>query len=277
MKKNFCKLTSLAAIILAVWAGTQQPLYSQTSIGLDAAISEAAPYFIGRLPQGARIAVLSFEAPTGRLSDYIVEELWRHFEDSRRFVMVDRRNLDRINAEIIYQYGTGNVEDNLLVPIGRQYGAQILIHGRIIAQGNEYRITMYATGVERSISSQRVFNIRVDSRLSSLLNVSAESEIERAVAAMARSVDQRITVTVGRISFSGTQTVSNFSAWLKDSITAHAQRYRDKFRVATESESSDFAVAAVTRSAANSVIQAVIIGSYSPLDNGAEVFLQLIS
>jgi TolB-like protein len=147
--------------------------------------------------------------------------------------------------------------------------------------GGEYRMTAYATDIEKASSSQRSFNIKPDSRLNALLNASAEEEIERAVAAMAKGIDQKTVIAIGRISYGNTQTVSNFSAWLKNSVIASAQKQQDKFQIATETQSADFAVASrgltVETPAQNSSIQAVVTGSYSPLDNGAEVSAQLVS
>jgi len=165
--------------------------------------------------------------------------------------------------------------------MSKQFGAEMLIHGQMTSLGSEYRMTLYATDVEKASSSQRAFNIRPDTRLSSLLNVSAEEEVERAVTVMAKSVNQKTTIAVGRISYADTQTVTSLSAWLKNSIVTGAQKQQDKFQVATAGESSDFAVASrgltVETPDVNSAIQAVVTGSYSPLDNGVEVTLQLIS
>lgn len=270
-----CALTSCASQKTASW--------SEGSLTIDAAITAAAGYFTERLPEGANVALVHFDAPSGRLSDYIFDELWKRFEDSQNFIMVDRRNLERIEAEIKHQYETGRVSDETMVSITGQHGAQILVHGQINALGPEFRITIYATDVEKASSSQRSFIVRPDSRLNSLLNVSAEEEVDRAVSAMARAVNQKTTIAVGRITYTDTQTVSSLSAWLKNSIITNAQKQRDKFQVATESESSDFAVATrglsddVTVASAGSVVQAVVTGNYSPLDAGAEVSIQLIS
>jgi hypothetical protein len=227
------------------------------------------------------VALVPFDAPTGGLSDYVLGELWIRFEDTRNFVMVDRKNLERIETEIKIQYESGRVDDNLMVSMTRQYGAEILVYGQISSLGNEYRMTVYATDVEKAASSQRAFTVRPDNRLSSLLNTSLDEEVERALQTMAKALNQKTVITVGRISYADTQTVTSLSAWLKNGIIAGAQKQQDKFQVATEDESAAFAVASrgltVETPVANSSIQAVVTGTYSPLDNGAEVSLQLIS
>jgi len=280
--KSIYKFTAICLLMPAtLTCATQKNASSADSLTLDAAISETASYFVQKIPVKAKIALIPFDAPTGRLSDYVFEELWKRFEDSKNFVMVDRKNLDRIETEIRIQYESGMVDDNLMVSMTKQYGAEFLVYGQITALGKEYRITVYATDVEKASSSQRAYVVRQDNRLASLINVSPDEEVERAVSVMAKSVNQKTVIAVGRISYADTQTVSSLSAWLKNGIIAGTQKQRDKFQVATESESSDFAVSSrgftAEKPPANTSIQAVVTGSYSPLDNGAEVLLQLVS
>jgi len=287
--KSLLKLNAvliLLILFMSACASSSNPVYSADSITLDAAIGEAASHFIQPLPANTRVAIVSFNTPTGRLSDYIFEELWKRFEDSKKCVMVDRRNLEHVETEIRHQYGTGRVDDNAMVSISKQVGAQILVYGQLTSLGqsaSEYRITVYAIDVEKATSSQRAFNVRPDNRLTSLLNSSVEEEVERAVIEMARNVNQKTIITIGRISFGDTQTVSNFSAWLKNTIISSAHKQQNKFQVATDNESSNFAVASrgltveAPVAAGSQVINAVVVGSYSPLDTGAEVNLQLVS
>jgi len=286
---NFIRLTLLCALILAFTACvsgtnitvTEQPVYSPDSVTLDAATADAASYLIGRLPDGAKVALVPFDAPSGRLAEYVLEELWSRFENSGKFVMVDRRNLDRIEAEITIQYESGRVDDEHIVSITKQYGAQILIYGQIVPMGGEYRMAVYATDIEKAASSQRAVVIRPDSRLSSLLNVSPDDEVERAVSTMARAVSRKTTIAIGRISYADTQTASNLSAWLKNAIIMNTQKHRDKLQVANEDEVNDLTLASRALTAdepvAGSPIQAIITGNYSPLDNGADVMLHLVS
>ena len=267
--------------------GSDKPTI-ESVLTLDAAISEAASYFIAQLPDNTRIALLPFEAPTGRLSDYLFEEMWGRLEDSRKFIMVDRRNLARIDDEIKHQLGSGRVDDDQALSITRQYGAEILVHGHFSALGSaigqdpapEYRMTAYATDVEKAVSSQRAFTVNPDRLLVSLLDASLEDVVEKAVSLMAASLDSKIVIAVGRISYGTTQTVSSLSAWLKNAIIFSAQRQRGKFEVASDRESADFAIASrglTVAAVPDSPIQAIVTGTYSPLDSGAEVVLHLVS
>ena len=289
MKKNLI-ITGLCIFMITALAcasrKAQQPEYSENVLPLDAALNEASAYFIERIPSNVNVAMVPFDAPTGRLSDYIFEEFWNHLEDSGKFIMVDRRNLDRIDAEVRHQLESGRVDDKLAVSITKQYGAQTLVFGHFTALGDgpagiEYRLTVYAADVEKAASSQRAFTIRSDKRLDSLLAASLDEEVERAVSLMAAAVSEKMVIAVGRIGYANTQTVSSLSAWIKNSVILGAQKQRDKFQVASENESADFAVASrgltVETLSSESPIQAVIIGNYSPLDTGAEVLLYLVS
>jgi hypothetical protein len=261
-------------------ADSSGPEYSENSLTLDDALDDIAAWFTGRLPQGSTAAVISFDAETGSLSDYVFEELWNRFEESGKFVMVDRRNLQRIRTEMNYQM-SGEVSDDSARSIGHQYGAQTIVYGRMTRMGNEYRLTVYATDVEKASSSQRALNIRPDSRLASLLKIGLDEQVERAVADMARDLPEKTTIAIGRISYTGTQTVSSLSAYLKNGISSSAQKQQDKFIVASDAESADFAVASrgltVETPVADSSIQAVVLGSFSPVDRDAEVSFQLVS
>jgi hypothetical protein len=282
--KNFFRLIALCLLMLAALTFAPQKAEAASSKGsvtLDAAIKEAASYFMQQIPAKAKVALIPLDAPTGRMSDYVFEELWSRFEDSKNFVMVDRKNLDRIETEIKIQYESGNVSEKSMVSLGKQHGAEFLVYGQMIALGKEYRMTVYAADVEKASSSQRAFIIKSDKRLVSLLNVPVDEEVERAVSAMAKAVNQKTVIAIGRISYADTQTVTSLSAWLKNGIVTGTQKQRDKFQVATDGESADFAVSSrgltVEKPVANTSIQAVITGTYSPLDNGAEVLLQLVS
>jgi curli biogenesis system outer membrane secretion channel CsgG len=267
--------------------GGVAPSYSENSLSLDKAIEDAASWLTPRLPDGAKIAIVAFDADTAALSDYVFAELWTRFEEAGSFVMVDRRNLERVYAELNYQM-SGEVSDDSARSIGQQYGADVIVYGSMVRMGDEYRMTVYTTDVEKAVSSQRALNVRPDSRLAVLLEMNLDGEIDRAVADLARGVSGKTTVAIGRISYGDTQTVSSLSAYLKNGIAASALRRDNRFAVADDSASAGFAVETrgltVEAPAANGTpsgiggdIQAVILGNFTPVDDGAEVSLRLIS
>ncbi|MDR3200463.1 MAG: penicillin-binding protein activator LpoB, partial [Spirochaetales bacterium] len=128
MKRSL--LAFVTAIVFLSCASTDAPETeaAQAGLTLDAAIADIASYFIERLPQASLTAIVAFEAPSAGLSDYVFGELWNRFEASGRFVMIDRRNLERIRAEILYQM-SGEVSDESARSIGKQYGPQTIVYG----------------------------------------------------------------------------------------------------------------------------------------------------
>ncbi|GHV03155.1 hypothetical protein FACS189485_05550 [Spirochaetia bacterium] len=251
-------------------ANAPAPVYSENSLTLDAAIADAADYFTAKLSRGSMIALTGFEAES--VSDYIFEELWSRFENSDSFVMVDRRNLEQIRREMNYQM-SGEVSDESARSIGQQYGPQTIIYGQMTRLGDEYRLVIYATDVERASSSIRALNVRPDARLAGLLNADAgpqnglDAEIDRAVAEMGRNIDQRLKVGVGRISLNNGGTVTSLSDYLKRNIEISASRQQAKYLIVGAGVSGESAPA----------VQGIVEGSFSSLGRDAEVSLRLIS
>ncbi|MHB9291498.1 hypothetical protein Holit_00575 [Hollandina sp. SP2] len=151
--------------------------YSPDSTTLDRAVEDIAAYFTHKLPQNTPVALVNFDAETRTLLAYIFEELWMYFEDHSSLVLVDRQNLERISKELTYQ-ATGEVSDESAKSIGQQLGPQVLLYGKLTRIGSEYRLTVYATDVERATSNMRAVNIKPDPRLTALLEAqSPESAV----------------------------------------------------------------------------------------------------
>ncbi|MDR1901940.1 MAG: DUF4384 domain-containing protein [Treponema sp.] len=184
MKLHIIHLPLTASLLLAAAALSLPPraagqesaaVYSQDSVTLDAAIEQIASYFTERLPPRSSIALVNFDAETRTLSDYIFEELWIYFEDNSSLLLVDRQHLELINKELSYQ-ASGEVSDDSAASIGNQFGPQTLMYGRLTRIGGEYRLTVYATDVERATSSVRAVNIKPDKRLAALLEKPAAGD-----------------------------------------------------------------------------------------------------
>ena len=154
---------------------------TESGISLDEALRDIASYYTESLTAGTKIALVNFESGARLLSDYILEELWIHFEDSRSFTMVDRQNLELIEKEMRYQY-SGNVSDESLMSIGRQYGPQTLVYGSITALGGEYRLVIRATDIEKATTSIRRATVIPNRRFNALLESPSGDKEEAAMA-----------------------------------------------------------------------------------------------
>jgi hypothetical protein len=280
MIKKTVILKTMAAVLAVIAvscasagsAAADIPLPAE-GVSLDAAIKESAEYFSVRFPGGTRIAVTGIEADSIRLSDYIAEELWNHFEQSGKFTMIDRQNLARIQEELIFQ-ASGLVDDESARSIGRLHGAEIIVYGRISPADRGRRMTLYASEVERGVSSQQAKTVLPDPRWDAPPgDYNLDAEIDRAVLELGRSLGAQIAVGMGRISLEGGGTVTDLSDFLKRRIAYSASRMYTKFRV--QGQSAEYA--GQSSAADGGFTGALIGGSFSALDGGAEVLLQLVS
>jgi len=282
-------LSVIAAILSAACASGSSS--SAAPDELDAAIRETSNYLNSNIPAGSTIVILNIESNSYALSDYIIDELTANAVNDKIFSVVDRHQLDLIREEQDFQL-SGEVDDAAALEIGKFLGANTIISGAVSTFGNGYRMRIRALDVQtarvqgqfnRNISGQTITALADTGntvRMAAAPSVSAEAEVDRAISSLARAVDNRVIIAVGRISYADTQSVSGLSAWLKNSIIASANK-QEKFQVASDSESANLAVASrgltVDTVSANSRIAAVVTGSFSPLDSGAEVMLQLVS
>jgi hypothetical protein len=177
------------------------PQYTGEAVSLDDALSDIAAYYREHLPAHTRIALLSFETQARLLSDYIFEELWIRFEDSAAFTLVDRHNRELIEREISYQY-SGMVSDESMLSIGKQFGPQTLLYGKLSPLGSAYRLVVYAVDVEQARTSIRSVELIPDRRFAALLETpsGAAAELDMANALYAGAGNPwRFTVQTDRI------------------------------------------------------------------------------
>ncbi|MDR2447693.1 MAG: hypothetical protein LBD58_10500, partial [Treponema sp.] len=85
MMKKRCVQTALAAITAAALAFSAYAETAQTDgISLDEGITRIARALEDALPEGSRVAVVSFDSPSARFSDFALEELQGHLANNRR-------------------------------------------------------------------------------------------------------------------------------------------------------------------------------------------------
>ncbi|MDR1788067.1 MAG: DUF4384 domain-containing protein [Treponema sp.] len=158
-------------------AGTQSG--RGAPVTLDEAMETFAKHLAVKLPARAQIALVTFDADTRTLADYIFEELWNSLETVADFVMLDRKNCDLIAQELRYQT-SGKVSEDSAHRIGQQFGADFIVYGKCAPLGNEYRITLYASNVETAEATIKPFNLKSDKRLAALAQQSSAAVSEDA-------------------------------------------------------------------------------------------------
>jgi TolB-like protein len=154
MKKFFF---ALLACLAAAGASAQ-------NVTLDAAIRTTASEMSQRLPQGGKVAVLSFTSPSDQLSKYVIDEMNDAIVNEGKLTVVDRQQLDLIMQEMQFQ-SSGLVGDDSAQEIGRMLGAQYIVSGSMELIAGSYRFRTRALTVEnatiiysgsRNVSSDRI-------------------------------------------------------------------------------------------------------------------------
>jgi TolB-like protein len=122
-------------------------LSAQAAVTIDTALSKAADYFTGLMPEGSKLAVLNIKSENTAISNYVLEELSALIVNGRKLVVVDRSNLDLIRQEENFHL-SGEVSDESAQRIGQKLGAQTIISGSMDLIGNYYRLRVRALEVE---------------------------------------------------------------------------------------------------------------------------------
>jgi TolB-like protein len=81
-------------------------------------ITRSAREVEGSLRQGTTVAVVNFSSPSAIFSDHVIEELIGELVKGKKLVVVDRRNLELIRAEMKLQL-SGYVSDESMLSIGK--------------------------------------------------------------------------------------------------------------------------------------------------------------
>jgi tetratricopeptide (TPR) repeat protein len=122
------------------------PLENNGLPGLDDAIQASAEQ-LGIDLAGRKVAVVAFGSGAEALSDYVIDELARALVNSRTVTVVDRKDLDKVRAELQFNL-SGEVSDESAQSIGKMLGAQSVITGTLTDLGSAYRFGVKAINVE---------------------------------------------------------------------------------------------------------------------------------
>jgi TolB-like protein len=168
MKKTF-NITAALIILLTVFAGCGSTPKASGPDELDMAIRDASDYLNDNIPQGSKIVILNVQSDSAALSDYIIDELIANAVNDRLFEVVDRQQLDLIRTEQNFQW-SGEVDDNAALEIGKFFGAQIIVSGRMSQIADRYRFTIRALEVQTArVVGQNNTNISAGRTITALM------------------------------------------------------------------------------------------------------------
>jgi TolB-like protein len=162
---------------------------------LDLAIRDASDYLNDNIPKGSMIVILNVQSGSAALSDYIIDELIANAVNDRVFKVIDRQQLDLIRAEQNFQL-SGEVDDNLALSIGKFFGAQTIVSGRVMQLDNRYRMTVRALEVQTAqVQGQYNRNITAGNTITALMRSGGSGT--RTQPAPVRTAGGSTTVTTG--------------------------------------------------------------------------------
>lgn len=117
------------------------------AFSLENAVQRAADRFSKSLPSGAVLAILSVATNDPDVAEFVIGEFAYLLVQTRKFRVVDRRNLEHVRAEHSFQI-SGEVSDASAVSIGQALGADIVITGSVSGSGATRRLRVQALKVE---------------------------------------------------------------------------------------------------------------------------------
>ncbi|MDR2020339.1 MAG: CsgG/HfaB family protein [Treponema sp.] len=139
-------------------AGEPADVESPAAASLAEALYQSYGELSKDIPGRASIAVISIAAADPVEGEFAVEELTLLLVNSRKYSIVDRRNLDIIRAEQDFQL-SGEVDDDTAVSIGHLIGATMVITGSIspynAIQYLRLKVLDVETGEIRAMASRR--------------------------------------------------------------------------------------------------------------------------
>ena len=137
----------LIAILCACASKPAATSSNVSGMDLDIAINQAAQQMESRIPSGTMIALVSVASPSNAFSTQVLTRLESAIVSSRKLVVVDRANLDKIREEQGFQL-SGEVSDESAKAIGQLLGAGAIVTGSLTDLGDVYNLQLKAINIE---------------------------------------------------------------------------------------------------------------------------------
>jgi hypothetical protein len=113
----------------------------------DLAIRKASNGLIAVLPAGSRVSLLNISTSETGMVDVVIREITDSLIATEQITVLDRQNLDVINAEKQYQ-SSGEVSDDAYVSIGKMLGVETIVTVSITGSGGQRKLTTRSISVE---------------------------------------------------------------------------------------------------------------------------------
>ena len=126
---------------------------------IEKAAKSAIDALHSKLPSGTNIIIVKTSSTQRNMLDSVVDQMTRTVIQAGKLKLVERSNLDLIEAEQEYQL-SGYVSDDSIVSIGHQLGAQYIVLCWISGQMSTRRLNLSVLNIETAeVIDQRDFEI----------------------------------------------------------------------------------------------------------------------
>jgi len=112
----------------------------------DKAIAQIFNQFSQNIPLRSRLAVVGITSADPNEAAFYINELTIQFVNSRRYIVVERNDVDKVLTEQNFQM-SGYVDDDAFVSIGKFIGATVVVTGNITGTGSQKRLVLKAIDV----------------------------------------------------------------------------------------------------------------------------------
>jgi hypothetical protein len=131
--------------IVLVFSLTTGFVFAQTKTNIERAISIMVDDISQVLTSGDRVAVISIEAESRELSNYVINQIGKGLINKDKFIVLERERLAPLQRELEFNM-SGSVDMEQRLRVGRYFAADIVIYGKLEDYaGNDYKLTIYVT------------------------------------------------------------------------------------------------------------------------------------
>jgi len=158
-------------LIFIVFFSSAMLVFPESKWTMDKAISDFAAELLSNLPNGSRIAVISFETDRHDLAVHFIDSMVDRLagRKDKDVKVYERKNIENLLKETGIGL-TGYISDETAQRIGHISGANTVVYGSMTAISNNYRMSIRATVTETAeIKLAKSYDLRLDKRLKELL------------------------------------------------------------------------------------------------------------
>jgi len=163
MKRIVSNMVLVLLIGFLVSCGSTGKADSNETIDLKDAIARSAADIMKKVPPNTTIAFFNISAGDySVVAEFVIEEISGILVDKAKLIVVDRNNMDVIDAEHAFQ-ASGRVSDDDIISIAKKYGAASVVSCSVSGQFDLRRLRVRALDVETgkvmSLTSHSVKNL----------------------------------------------------------------------------------------------------------------------